>query len=91
VDVQVAKALTACEQSGVDVLCIGGGVAANPALRAGLQKGLGKHGIRVIMPDASECTDNASMIAAVALDLYAEGAFGDLTEDPVAHMRLRHI
>ena len=89
VDVLVAKARTACEQCGADVLCIGGGVAANPALRADLQRVLGEHGIRTIMPDPHECTDNASMIAAVALDLYADGAFGDLTEDPIAHMPLR--
>lgn len=37
VDVLVAKSLDACKQAGVDVLCIGGGVAANPDLREALK------------------------------------------------------
>ena len=90
VDVLVAKSLAACEEKGVDVLCIGGGVAANPVLREQLKDELGAHGIRVVMPALTDCTDNASMIASAALDLYAEGEFSELDVDPIAHMPLRH-
>ena len=90
VDVLVAKALTACEQTGVDVLCIGGGVAANPDLRRALTHELGKRQIKVIMPELADCADNASMIASVGLDLYEAGIFGSLSDDPIAHMPLRH-
>ena len=89
VDVQAAKALAACEQTGADTLAVGGGVAANPALREALAKALGAHDIHVLFPPASECGDNASMIAAVALDLYRERAFTPLDADPEAHMPLR--
>ena len=89
VDVLVAKTLTACKETGSKVLCIGGGVAANPALREQLSRELGKRGIRVIMPELSDCTDNASMIASAALDLYHEGIFGSLSDDPQAHLPLR--
>jgi tRNA threonylcarbamoyl adenosine modification protein TsaD/tRNA threonylcarbamoyl adenosine modification protein YeaZ len=90
VDVLVAKSLTACEQTGARVLCIGGGVAANPSLREALFDELGKRGIKVIMPDLGDCSDNASMIAAVGLDLYEAGEFGSFSDDPIAHMPLRH-
>ena len=90
VDVLVAKALAACKQTGAETLCIGGGVAANPALREQLARQLGAAGIHVVMPQLSDCTDNASMIASAAIDLYEEGAFTPLDADPDAHMPLRH-
>ncbi len=89
VDVQVSKAWQACKQTGCKTLCMGGGVASNPALRAALSKQLGRRGVRVIMPDAHACTDNATMIASAAVDLYNEGLFTDLTADVIAHMPLR--
>lgn len=89
VDVLVAKSLDACRQAGVDVLCIGGGVAANPDLREALKNELGKRGIRVVMPELSDCVDNASMIASVGLDLFTDGETTSLDADPQAHMPLR--
>ena len=89
VDVQVSKAWKACKQTGVKAFCMGGGVAANPVLRSALQDYLGRRGVRVIVPDASACTDNASMIASTALDLYEAGEFADLGADVIAHMPLR--
>lgn len=89
VDVLVAKALEACKLAGVDTLCIGGGVAANPDLRAALDSELGRRGIHVVMPELSDCADNASMIASVGLDLFAQGEISALDVDPMAHMPLR--
>lgn len=89
VDVQVFKALQACKQADVRTFCMGGGVASNPALRQAMTAKLGKQGIRVIVPDPHTCTDNACMIASVALDLFAESNFADLSADPLTHMPLR--
>lgn len=89
VDVLVAKSLDACKQTGSRVLCIGGGVAANPDLREALAASLGERGIRVIMPELSDCADNASMIASVGLDLFEAGERTGLDADPQAHMPLR--
>ncbi len=89
VDVLVAKSITACKQTGAKVLCIGGGVAANPMLREELKLKLERKHIRVVMPELSDCSDNASMIASVALDLFHDGEFGSLSDDPVAHLPLR--
>ncbi len=81
VDVQVAKAVTAVEELGVSDFCVGGGVAANPALRAAYQKAFAKRGVRVTVPPMKVCGDNAAMIALVALRSYKAGLFADLSLD----------
>ena len=81
VDVQVAKAKTAVEQTGVNDICIGGGVAANPALRGAYQKTFARMGVRVTVPPMRACGDNAAMIGIPALRSYLAGNFADLTLD----------
>ena len=75
IDVQVAKARTALEETGAREFCLGGGVAANPALRAAYENMCRKLGVRLTMPPLSSCTDNAGMIALVALDRFGQGTF----------------
>ena len=81
VDVQVAKAKTAVEETGVSDICIGGGVAANPELRTAYQKTFGKMGVRVTVPPMRACGDNAAMIGIPALRSYLAGNFAELTLD----------
>lgn len=81
VDVQVAKAKTAVEQTGVSDICIGGGVAANPELRGAYQKVFGKMGVRVTVPPMRACGDNAAMIGIPALRSFRAGNFAPLTLD----------
>lgn len=88
VDVQVAKAKTALEQTGAKEFCLGGGVAANPVLRAAYEKMCAEMGVRVTMPPLSACTDNAAMIALVALDRFKQKKFFDLSCDVKAHAPL---
>lgn len=88
VDVQVAKAKTALEQTGAKEFCLGGGVAANPSLRAAYEEMCHKMGVRLTMPPMSACTDNAAMIALVALDRYKAGKFFPLSADAQAHADL---
>ena len=88
VDVQVAKAKTALEQTGARTFCLGGGVAANPVLRAAYEDLCGRLGVRLVMPPLSSCGDNAGMIALVALDRYRAGAFFGLSADAYAHADL---
>ena len=90
VDVQVAKAITAVEACGVHDICVGGGVAANPELRAAYQRKFGPRHVRVTVPPLSVCGDNAAMIALVALRLYREGRFADLSMDANPNLRLSH-
>jgi N6-L-threonylcarbamoyladenine synthase len=88
VDVQVAKAKTALEQTGAPTFCLGGGVSANPCLRAAYEKLCRKMGVKLVMPPLRSCGDNAGMIALVALDRYRQGKFFGLDADAHAHADL---
>ncbi len=88
IDVQTAKALKALEQTGAKTFCLGGGVAANRALRKAYQDVLQTKGYRVIFPPDIACTDNAAMIAAVALDRYHSRRFMSLADDAHAQADL---
>ena len=88
IDVQVSKAKTALEQTGAKEFCLGGGVAANPELRHAYEDMCKEMGVRLTMPPLSACTDNAAMIALVALDRYRAGKFFDLDCDVAAHASL---
>ena len=88
VDVQVAKAKRALEMTGARTLCVGGGVAANPVLRASYEKMCSKAGVRLVLPPLSACGDNAGMIALVALDRFKQGKFFSFDFDAKAHVNL---
>jgi tRNA threonylcarbamoyl adenosine modification protein TsaD len=66
IDVQVAKAVRAVEDCGVTTFVVGGGVAANAALRDALRAAMGERGVHVSVPPLELCGDNAAMIAAAA-------------------------
>ena len=59
----VQKSINACQKLKIKTLLIGGGVAANSALRQQLNNEASSHGIDVYFPLMSVCTDNAAMIA----------------------------
>lgn len=80
----VAKALTkraiACAlDRNLDAIVVGGGVAANSALRSRLQSAAQPHGIRVYFPPLRWCTDNAAMIGAAACDRFDHNQVSSLS------------
>ncbi len=88
IDVQVSKAITAVEETGVSDFCLGGGVAANPELRAAYKRRLGRRGVRVTVPPLAVCGDNGAMIALVALRNWRSGVTVPLTQDADPNARL---
>ena len=66
VDVLVTKARRAAREVGAKGICLGGGVAANSALRQRLVDACTEDGLRPFVPSRSMCTDNAAMVAAAA-------------------------
>ncbi len=66
VDVLVTKTMRAAADSDAKGICLGGGVAANSALRQRMQDVGNAAGLRVFLPSRSLCTDNAAMIASAA-------------------------
>ncbi|MDO5328623.1 MAG: tRNA (adenosine(37)-N6)-threonylcarbamoyltransferase complex transferase subunit TsaD [Coriobacteriia bacterium] len=84
IDVQVSKAKTAIEQTGAKSFMFGGGVAANPELRAAYEN----LGVDIIMAPLEYCGDNAAMIGLVANERYKQQKFFDLSADVSAHASL---
>jgi len=71
VDVLVAKLLGVVEEERardprMTTVVIGGGVAANSALRARLRDENARGDLRVVLPSIGLCTDNAAMVASAA-------------------------
>ena len=69
VDVIIDKAIKACRQKKAKSLLVGGGVAANSALRSQLTQAGEREGIRVCFPPMVFCLDNAAMIAGLGYRL----------------------
>jgi len=88
VDVLVDKTVLAARKSGVGRIVVGGGVAANGALRAGLAAACETEGISLHMSGPEYCTDNAAMIAAAGYRLYNAGRVSGLDLNPKANLPL---
>lgn len=80
VDILAGKAHEAIKQTGVSTLCVGGGVAANTALRTRLEEDSVKYGFRLFIAPMKLCTDNAVM-GAVAWEKFHAGQFASLDLD----------
>jgi N6-L-threonylcarbamoyladenine synthase len=82
VDVLVAKSRQALQRTGLKRLAVGGGVAANKALRAALEAMARDEGAELFIPPLSLCTDNAAM-AALAVEKWRRGELAALDLDAV--------
>ena len=80
VDVLIGKCRQALEQYQRDVLCVGGGVAANALFRERLEELTSRLGVRLFVAPLSLCTDNAAM-AAVAWESLRQGRMAELDLD----------
>lgn len=80
VDCLVAKAVLACQRHQMQVLCVGGGVAANRRLRAQLQEACEANDIELHIAPFELCTDNAVM-GAIAFEKIKANQFAELDVD----------
>ncbi|HWA98877.1 MAG TPA: tRNA (adenosine(37)-N6)-threonylcarbamoyltransferase complex transferase subunit TsaD [Pirellulales bacterium] len=80
VDVLVAKAVHALTATGYQTLCVGGGVAANAAIRSTLESAARRHGFQLHIARRDLCTDNAVM-GALAWERFRAGWFEELDLD----------
>lgn len=81
VDVLVDKTVAAAQRTGHRRVVIGGGVAANPRLRAALAERCASLDLELFMPSPMWCTDNAAMIALAGYYQFLGGQLVDADTD----------
>ncbi len=82
VDVLVGKSRQALERTGAELLCVGGGVAANGLLRERLARMTDELGVELHIAPRELCTDNA-VLGAIAWERLRAGDVDDLSLDAI--------
>jgi N6-L-threonylcarbamoyladenine synthase len=87
IDILVKKTKRAADKIGAKTVLLGGGVAANGALREGMQTMCEKSRPprRLLVAPKPYCTDNAVMVASLAYYKYKAGLFASLTLEASAN------
>ena len=72
-DVLLKNTLKAHEMTGINKICLAGGVSANSFLRKTFDKSASENGLRLYYPSLKLCTDNGAMIASAGYFEYISG------------------
>jgi N6-L-threonylcarbamoyladenine synthase len=88
VEVLAEKSRQALRRTGLKHLAVGGGVSANRALRAALERMTAEEGAELFIPPPVLCTDNAAM-AAVAVEKWRRQDWAPLDLDAVPTVTYR--
>ena len=78
VDVLLDKTFAALRRTGLQKVCVGGGVAANARFRTRFQEEAAARGVQLHIAPLRLCTDNAVM-GAIAIERFKAGLFEDLS------------
>jgi N6-L-threonylcarbamoyladenine synthase len=87
IDVLVRKTMLAVAKSGLKSVVLGGGVAANKALRSALEQECARRNLFFHAAKMAYCTDNAAMIAGLGYHLLRQGKTASLELDAYAISR----
>jgi len=88
IDVLVSKTIKAAKQCGESLITLSGGVSCNQALRQALQEACNKQNFTLLIAPPHLSTDNAAMIAFVALQSHLRGVSSNLHEDINPNLQL---
>jgi len=89
VDVLVEKTILAARQNDITTIVTGGGVSANPRLRAHLQEMCAKNNFHLFIPRPEHCTDNGAMIALAGTHAFTKKEKCSYNEDVYSRSSLR--
>ncbi len=84
VEILMKQLKKAIQLTGINQVCIAGGVSANSGLRQGVEALGLKTKSTIFLPAFEYCTDNAAMIAMAAHYKYLEGGFENLSVSATA-------
>jgi N6-L-threonylcarbamoyladenine synthase len=86
IDILIKKTALAIEKTNAKTILLGGGVAANSAIRNALQKLCDslKPPRTLLVAQKQYCTDNAVMVASLGYHKFKAGLFADLSLEPKA-------
>lgn len=88
IEILVTKTMRAAKQSGASTISLSGGVSCNLALRDAMQRACDHHGYQLLIAPPALSTDNAAMIAFVALQSHLLGKSSSLHEDINPNLKL---
>lgn len=88
IDVLVYKTILAAKQCGEQTVTLSGGVSCNAALRESMQKACSKNHLELLIAPPSLSTDNAAMIAFVALQSHLRDHSSSFHEDINPNLKL---
>lgn len=88
VDVLCSHTIQAARIVGAQKVALAGGVAANSALRAQMERACAAEGRAFYVPPLTLCTDNAAMIGCAAYYQYLRGDFAGLDLNAIASLSL---
>jgi N6-L-threonylcarbamoyladenine synthase len=84
ISILLKKYKRAALQTGIEDLCIAGGVSANSGLRKAFNEMCEQNNWNAFIPPFEYCTDNAAMIAITAYYKYFKNEFADLSVSATA-------
>ncbi len=87
-DVLVKKTLRAAAREKAQTIVLGGGVSANPRLRAAFHSHCQDAGLSLYLPEPEYCTDNAAMIALAGQYKYIQDGPLSIDEDVYSRSKL---
>ena len=89
-EILTEKSFAALRASGLSVMSLGGGAAANSGIRKAFSETAEKSGVKLYLPPKNLCGDNAAMIGAAAYYEWEAGNMADMSLNAYAKLTIEN-